>query len=102
LALVFNGDYKQSPMAKSRKVQEETIAEKLGHSVGTAIGAIKEKFNDLVHPDEAPPARKTRTTRVQPVVKRSVVAANPRTAKPAVKKPATSVTRSPQAAKKKK
>jgi hypothetical protein len=58
-------------MAKARTVTpatEETGAEKLGHSVGHAIGAIKQKLSEIVSPDEQPVVRKSRPAAKLPAV----------------------------------
>ena len=53
-------------MAKSKRSvpakaapKEEGFAEKVGHVLGEAIGAVKEKFNEIVHPSEAAASKRT-------------------------------------------
>jgi hypothetical protein len=86
-------------MAKAKAVKsakEETVAEKIGHSVGNAIGAIKQKFNELVHPDEQPVVRNKRAAVKRPAVppkklavkKTAPVKKTATTVKPAAKKSA--------------
>ena len=94
-------------MAKSKKEvpsAEETLVEKVGHKIGEITGAVVEKYNDLVHPNEKKQFKKAHP---RPVAKKDGAkkapvkkAADPKAAKKAAVKKAVTEAAKKSSAKK--